>query len=192
MFLRFSAIAVFILTLGAVLAGTLLLRPATVQAQADVPANDIAKRFIPAGPAHAVPLFQFVDEKGVPHDLKEYKGRYVLLNVWATWCAPCVQEMPSLNALQQSFDFRELNVVAVNEDRNGEVSARSFYTLHDLKRLPVFVDTSGQALSLLHLAGLPVTLLIDPKGMEIGRVEGGADWSSPESIAFLKSKMVNF
>ncbi len=174
MFLRLFAIAVFALVVG----------PA-----APVKADDFAKRYIVANPPRPVPAFTFEDKQGLPHTIKEYRGRYVLLNLWATWCAPCVQEMPSLNTLQTQFDFRDLNVVALSEDRNGVTAAEIFNTRYSLKNLPVYADASGQAPSLLHAHGLPTTLLIDPQGMEIGRIEGEAAWSAPETLTFLKSKM---
>lgn len=183
MFLRLSAIAVFIVAVGCLLAGAILMRPVTVHA------SDFAGRFITTKAQQAVPLFQFDDEKGSAHDLKDYRGRYVLLNLWATWCGPCVKEMPSLNTLQRQFDPHQLVVLAVNEDRNGSVAAEAFYTRHNLKALPIFIDTSGQAPFLLHTPGLPLTVLIDPQGVEIGRVEGEEDWSAPDSIAYLKSQM---
>lgn len=170
MFLRLFAITVFLLAL----------------TTSSTNAGDFAKHYVPTNPPKPVPLFQFQDGQGVMRDLKEYKGRFILLNLWATWCSPCVKEMPALNNLQEQFDYRLLNVIALNEDRNGPAAAQAFYATHSLKRLPVFTDPSGRAPFILLAPGLPVSILINPQGMEIGRVLGEADWAAPDSIGFLK------
>ena len=177
MFLRLSAITLFILIVSHVL-------PAR--------ADEFVKHFNTGSAGQVIPDLLFVDHKGVQHDLKEYRGRYILLNVWASWCGPCVREMPSFNGLRNKFDFRALELVALDEDHNGIVAVKSFYNLYNLKNLPTSIDTSGQAPSLLHVHGLPTTIFIDPHGFEIGRIEGDADWDAPDTVAFLKSKMVGF
>lgn len=181
MFFRTSAILVLSLVIGL---GALTHTTSTALAS-----DDFSKQYKLTSPPRPVPPFLFVDQRGVTHDIKEYRGRNVLLNIWATWCAPCKNEMPALNALQQKFDFRILNVVAINEDSNGITAARSFYQNYNLKHLPVFADASGQAPSILNVQGLPTTLLVNTQGMEIGRVVGEADWSSPETIAFIRKQI---
>jgi len=151
-------------------------------------AEEFAKRFTTVDPPRAVPAFVFQDDKGVTHDLKDYKGRYVLLNLWATWCGPCVKEMPSLDGLQGKFGKNELSVVALNEDRGGVTAARAFYTAHTLQNLPIFVDRFGEIPYALHASGYPATYLINPNGMEIGYLEGEADWTAPDAVSFLKAK----
>jgi len=173
MFLRFFAIAVFLLIVG----------PAT-----PVRADSFAKRFV-VTPPQPTPPFTFSDAQGRTHDLKEFHGRYILLNLWASWCVPCIQEMPALNSLQDKVDYRDLNVIALNEDRNGIVAATAFYERHGLTRLPVYVDTTGHVPSIMHAHGLPTTFLINRDGMGIGYIEGEADWGSAETLAFLHTKI---
>ena len=157
---------------------------------AEARASDFANRFVAANPPRPMPMMHFTDDKGVAYDLSAYKGRYILLNLWATWCGPCTREMPLLNDLRlRYFDYRRFDVVALTEDHDGIAAAQSFYNRYGLHHLPVYVDTSGQAPALLHARGLPTTLFIDPNGRELGRIEGAADWTAPDAIAFLQSKM---
>jgi thiol-disulfide isomerase/thioredoxin len=113
----------------------------------------------------------------------------VLLSIWATWCTPCVKEMPSLDGLQAKFGADRLIVLPIIEDREGLTAARTFYDRHQLTHLPVLADTAGHAPAALHVRGLPTTLLLGPDGRELARVEGGADWLSPEAVAFLQAQM---
>jgi thiol-disulfide isomerase/thioredoxin len=156
-------------------------------------ASDFSSRFTPTTPPALVPAFPFEDAHSRTLDLKEFRGSYVLLNLWATWCGPCVREMAALDALAQRLPTEPsrppLAIVALTEDNNGLGAAEGFYKRHSLRHLPVFVDTAGQAPSLLRIRGLPTTLLIDPKGMEIGRIEGDAEWDEADTIAFLEKQM---
>ena len=132
------------------------------------------------------PAFLMDDDKGGNPKLSDFKGRFVVLNFWATWCGPCVKEMPALDALAGKLNPADIAVVAVNENSNGVEMAKNFYAKRGLRNLKIYVDTSGRALPLLKIPGLPVTLLINREGKEIGRIEGDADWASDESIAFLR------
>jgi thiol-disulfide isomerase/thioredoxin len=155
-----------------------------------VRADPVMPGFIAANPPRPMPMLTFTDNKGGIHDLKSYKGHFIVLNLWATWCAPCVKEMPGLNNLRAAFDtYRTFDVIAVTEDHDGLAAAQSFYTRHNINHIPIFADPSGQAPALLHARGLPTTILIAPNGMELGRVEGSADWTAPETIAFIQAKM---
>jgi thiol-disulfide isomerase/thioredoxin len=145
------------------------------QAQAASTTNIIQ----PAMPPEKVPPLVFVDGNGVQHVLADYRGHYVLLNIWATWCVPCVKEMPSLEALQANFDPQKLVVLPLSEDRD-KASVIAFYKKYGIAHLPVAVDSAGIAPQSLHLEGFPTTLLIDPQGMEIAHMEGDADWNSVE------------
>jgi thiol-disulfide isomerase/thioredoxin len=182
MFVRIFAIAVFVTVFGSIGLG----QPAPAQAESH--SDDFANRFVVSNPPQPLPPFQFEDDKGVTHDLKDYQGHYILLNLWATWCGPCVKEMPSLDGLQKSLGARAL-IIALNEDRNGAAAAQAFYTHRNLTHLPVYIDVSGRAPYILHTPGLPATLLIDPQGKEIGHIDGDADWTDPGTFAFLKSQM---
>lgn len=152
-------------------------------------AESLADRFVESGARKTLPAFMFQDGKGQETDLSAFRGRYVLLNLWATWCGPCVQEMPALDALQAHFNKRKLSIVALTQDRDGLAAARGFYGRYGLKNLDVYADGAGRTTAILRVRGLPTTLLIDPHGVEIGRVYGIAEWNTPETIAFLEARM---
>lgn len=135
----------------------------------------------------AVPEIAFADGAGTPRSLTDFRGKIVLLNIWATWCVPCRTEMPTLDRLQGELGGPGFEVVALSIDRNGPDAVRKFYAEIGVKHLAVNVDASSQAAFSLGAVGLPATLLIDRNGMEIGRLIGPAEWDAPEMVAFLKS-----
>jgi thiol-disulfide isomerase/thioredoxin len=180
MVLRLFAITVFLLM-------TSLSRAQTPM-PTSTPGGDFASRFVIAKTLQPIPPFVFKDAKGVTHDLKDFRGDYILLNLWATWCGPCVREMPSLNMLRSKIGIQNLRIIALNEDRDI-ASAQAFYLRHDLKNLPIYNDDAGRVPAILQTPGLPTTFLIDRNGMEIGRIEGEADWTAPDTLAFLRARL---
>ena len=138
-------------------------------------------------PPQKAPPLVFEDARQVQHTLSDYRGRFVLLNLWATWCTPCVKEMPSLDALQKDMGV-QLAVLPVSEDR-GDTAVSAFYARHGLTQLPVAVDAAGIAPSAFQTKGLPTTFLIDPQGQEVARFEGTVAWDSPEVLAFLRAQI---
>lgn len=162
----------------AVLAFFFLLLPAQ--------AADFGERFLSS--PHPAPSFVFWDSEGSAHALSDFRGKFVILSVWATWCPPCALEMPSLDDLQQRFDPRDLVVIPVSQDAEN-AAIRAFYLRHGLRNLPVMIDVALNSTSALRLQGLPTTLVIDREGNEIARVEGNIDWTSPKSLAFLRERM---
>ncbi len=151
-------------------------------------ATTLTDRIHTTTPPQKIPPFVYTDANNAQHALSDFRGSYILLNIWATWCAPCTHEMPSLDALQKQFGDKKLHIVTLSEDR-GDAIVTGFYKTHNIANLPVAIDTAGTAPSAFHLNGLPTTLLIDPQGNEIARLEGEADWSSPEAVDFLHSKI---
>jgi thiol-disulfide isomerase/thioredoxin len=127
----------------------------------------------------------FNDGNGAAKSLGDWKGRVVLLNLWATWCVPCREEMPALQALQQQAGGPDFEVVPVSVDLGTPDKPKKFYADHDLAGLGFFHDgTMGvfNALKKESLAfGMPATLLIDRKGCVLGSLNGPADWASPEA-----------
>lgn len=136
-----------------------------------------------------VPDIPFADEQGRALSLKGYRGKTVLLNIWATWCGPCRREMPTLDRLQARLGSERFQVVALSIDRGGPSAIQRFYAETGVRNLALFVDASGRAGSNLGLVGLPGTLLIDPDGREVGRLIGPAEWDSPEMVAFLEAQI---
>lgn len=134
-----------------------------------------------------VPELQFTNGEAQPRTLADFRGKVVLLNVWATWCLPCRNEMPTLDRLQAALGGDKFEVVALSIDRGGADAVRKFYTEIGIQHLAIHVDTSGQVGFALATAGLPTTLLIDAEGRELGRLIGPAEWDATDMVAFLRS-----
>jgi thiol-disulfide isomerase/thioredoxin len=137
----------------------------------------------------AMPEIAFQDDGGKMHSLTEWRGRVVLLNLWATWCGPCRKEMPELARLQSEFGSLDFEVVALSLDRGGAGVAAGFLREIGAVALKVYVDPSGKALHQLSAIGLPATILIDRQGSEIGRLLGPARWASPEAITLIRAAL---
>ena len=135
----------------------------------------------------SLPQIDFTDESGAPQTLQARHGKVVLLNIWATWCAPCRAEMPTLDRLQAALGSERFEVVALSIDRAGVSVVRAFFDEIGIEHLGIFVDKTMQASRALKIFGLPGTLLIGPDGRELGRLIGPAEWDTPEMITFFKS-----
>ena len=135
--------------------------------------------------AKPAPAVAFTDARGGRHALSDYKGRYLLMNLWATYCAPCVAELPSLARLKAQVPG--LSVVAVDVGRDSAAAADQFLKSHKAGGLDTYVDSNIALVRAFGAYGLPVTVLIDPQGKVVARAEGGADWSTPQAIAYFKA-----
>ncbi len=135
----------------------------------------------------AVPQVAIDDVKGTRRALSAFKGKYVLLNLWATWCAPCVRELPALAKLKAAVPPGRFDVVAVDVGRGTAADARSFLDAHGAKALDTYVDSNIALLRAFNAFGLPLTVLIDPQGREIGRSVGPAAWDTPEAVDYFKT-----
>ncbi len=133
-----------------------------------------------------LPDIAFSDEAGTPLTFNAYRGKVVLLNIWATWCGPCRIEMPTLDRLQAQLGSDRFEVVALSIDRAGAGAVRKFYDDNGIRHLVLVVDQTGRAIGDLNVLGLPATILVEPEGKEIGRLIGPAEWDTPEMLAFLK------
>jgi thiol-disulfide isomerase/thioredoxin len=129
------------------------------------------------------PAVIFTDVAGGRHALGEFKGRYVLLNLWATWCGPCVNELPSLARL--ATNAPGLKVLAIDADTT-KVDAAAFLKSHGAGSLPVYLDSERMMLRSFVVPGLPTTVLIGPDGKVVARAEGPAEWASPEAVSYFK------
>jgi thiol-disulfide isomerase/thioredoxin len=128
----------------------------------------------------------FVDGEGKPLSLADFRGKVVLLNLWATWCVPCRQEMPTLDRLQAKLGGDDFQVVALSLDQGGLQVVRDFYREIGIQHLQIYLDEQMQTIQSLGAFGLPVTLLLDREGRELGRKAGAAEWDSPEVIEFVQ------
>lgn len=113
----------------------------------------------------------------------DFRGRFILLNIWATWCPPCVKEMPSLDRLQAMKGDSSFEVVALSIDRQGLEVVEPFFRRTGIANLTVYLDRRAGSMSVLKVTGLPTTLLIDPAGREIARWAGAKEWDHAASVA---------
>jgi thiol-disulfide isomerase/thioredoxin len=145
------------------------------------------ERLSPTKPIQKPPAASFMDPSGAPVSLSKFTGKVVVINFWATWCAPCLKEMPSLNRLQEKYSGKGIEVVAIATDRNGAQAPKAFLTRQELKHLKAYHDTKNEMISALRIRGLPTTVILDQLGNEVARLEGPAEWDSPEMIQTLLS-----
>ena len=144
-------------------------------AGADAPIETTAPEPLPAL------TFQTMD--GQETTLAAFAGKVVVLNLWATWCAPCREEMPALDRLQAQFADRDVVVLALSVDRAGPERVQQFLDEIGVKRLHVYRDPKAAATRALKVPGLPATILVDRRGHEAGRVLGIAQWDGPAAVA---------
>jgi thiol-disulfide isomerase/thioredoxin len=131
-----------------------------------------------------IAAIQFEDADGQPRSLADFRGKVVLLNIWATWCVPCRKEMPTLDRLQAKLGAADFEVVALSIDRRMD-AVRKFFAEVGIQKLAMYLDSSAKATRELGAVGLPTTLLLDREGREIGRLIGPAEWDAPEIAAFI-------
>jgi thiol-disulfide isomerase/thioredoxin len=154
-------------------------------AAADVKAlldGDMKKLTLLEAP-EAVPEAVLLDAEDGAHSLADYKGKWVVLNFWATWCAPCRHEMPSLDRLQAAMP--ELAVVPVATGRNAVEGIERLFDEVGVKTLPILRDPQSEFARAMHVMGLPVTVIINPEGQEVARLIGDAEWDSDSAKAVL-------
>jgi thiol-disulfide isomerase/thioredoxin len=141
-------------------------------------AEEGSKSLVIHSDPRAVPEVTFEDASGTKRQLADFKGKVVLLNLWATWCAPCRHEMPTLDRLQARLGGPSFAVVALSIDRSGPTVVQPFYESIGIKHLAIYLDTTGRMARNLGALGIPTTLLIDSDGREVGRAAGALDWDS--------------
>jgi thiol-disulfide isomerase/thioredoxin len=155
------------------------------------PLNDLNKgamsAFVVRPKPLALPDFSFEGPDGAKQTAADLKGKVVLLNVWATWCVPCREEMPQLNALQAELGGPKFEVVAINIDKGGVDKAKTFLEETGASDLAFYADPSGKLFATLKAVGMPTTLLLNAQGEEMGRLVGPADWASPEAKRLIEA-----
>ena len=151
-----------------------------------VPERARLGEFIPASPLLPAPAISFVDLAGNTVSLSEFTGKIVLVNLWATWCAPCVREMPSLERVQSRLGDK-IAVVAISEDHGGSKIVEPFIDKLELKSVKIYLDPKSTVERAFKVQGLPTSFLIDREGRVLGRVEGAAEWDAPKLLKVLKS-----
>lgn len=136
-----------------------------------------------------VPDLRFQDAHGKERTLSDFRGKVILLNLWATWCAPCRKEMPALDRLQQKLGGPDFQVLALSLDNGGPTVVRQFYDQIGIRALGIYVDSSMEATGKLRVLGVPTTLLLDRAGRERWRKTGPAEWDSPEIVEALRARL---
>ena len=162
-------------------------------AHADIAAADAARagdmrRLAFAAAPVALPEIGVVDAAEAPHALAEYKGQWVLLNFWATWCAPCRAEMPTLQALDTAMGD-DFSVVTVATGRNSVEGIDKFFAEAGITSLPKLRDPKSELARNMGVLGLPLTVILNPEGQEVARLIGDADWNSADAKAMLTALM---
>jgi thiol-disulfide isomerase/thioredoxin len=138
-----------------------------------------------------VPSTAFTDAGGAEHTLADWRGKYVLVNFWATWCAPCRKELPALDALNRDFGGEQFAVVTIATGRNPVPAIERLFADVGVESLPILLDPK-QALSReMGVLGLPVSVILDREGREIARMSGDADWNSDSARAIVAALLAS-
>ena len=153
------------------------------QSNEDVPLNNMALNEIPKPISSLI----FEDFSGNEINLKDYNGKLVIINFWATWCSPCKKEMPSLDKLYQSKNFKNLQVFAVNMEQPNTLKTKKFFDDLNIKKLSIFFDSNLNFVKEFKLRGVPTTVLINKKGEEFARIIGEVDFLDKKFLKWLSN-----
>jgi thiol-disulfide isomerase/thioredoxin len=139
------------------------------------------------------PVIAFTGPEGQPMSLSDFKGKTILVNLWATWCVPCREEMPALDKLQAELGGADFQVVAINVDTRNREKPKAWLQDNGIKNLAYHADPEGKLLQVLqksgHVVGLPTTFVVDASGCEIALLKGPAEWASPDAVTFMKTAL---
>ncbi len=173
------------IALGALLGVLYVILSGPVQPLDRVPAA--LAQLKPEKAPKTAPDVAFSDATGKRHLLSEFRGRYVLVNLWATWCGPCVRELPALARLQVAIPDKRLQVVAVNVGRSDAKKTADYLKVNHAGALGVWLDTAVALIRAFDAYGLPTSMLIDPEGREVARAIGASNWDAPSAIAYFNA-----
>jgi thiol-disulfide isomerase/thioredoxin len=137
-------------------------------------------------PPVPLPPAALVDGAGAVHGVAEFAGSGLVINLWATWCVPCVAEMPALAVLAERLKDSSIRVLPVSSDRGGAPVVASYFHQHGIEGLPIWLDPKGEAARIWGVQGIPTTILVDREGRERGRLEGAVDWASDAAVAEIR------
>ena len=166
---------------GTVAVALLFALSAAVAAEEEIKLGE----FIPVTPSQPAPEVSFTDADGKPASLADFTGKPAVVNLWATWCQPCLREMPALERLQSNLAGK-LTVAAVSEDRAGAKLVGPFVAAMGLRQLKIYLDPKAGLGHAFNARGLPTSIVIDAEGRVVGRIEGAAEWGSAKMMDVLK------
>jgi thiol-disulfide isomerase/thioredoxin len=150
------------------------------------PLGGAMRNFSVASAGSPAPQANLGAKNGASDTLRSFRGKVVLVNFWATWCAPCIEELPSLVRLRAKLGGPGFTVVALSEDLKGWPVIEPFLARHGIAGLTVLHDSQGAASRAVKVAGLPTSVLYDRNGRELGRLVGTAEWDSPDALALIR------
>lgn len=156
-----------------------------------LPPNISPKNYVAHATAKAVPDMELQNASGDVVTLEDFAGDWLVVNFWATWCAPCRKEMPQLDALAERYAARGVTVLLLSVDRGGAKKPAAFLNELGVKHARRAYDPSYKSARAVRLIGLPTTLVINPQGKELGRLAGEADWDGPDVHALLDYYLEN-
>ncbi|WP_291855392.1 TlpA disulfide reductase family protein [Bradyrhizobium sp.] len=162
----------------------LVLQVASSSCLAQAP---LPQGFEAVGEGTPAPRTKFFDENNLPMSIEAFKGKIVVLNLWATWCAPCIKEMPSLERLAAQMSTGQFAFVAVSQDKGGIAIAKPFLDRLGIRGLAIYTDPVGRLPREYGGRGMPTTFIIGKSGNLISRLEGSADWDAKEIASYLQS-----
>jgi thiol-disulfide isomerase/thioredoxin len=146
----------------------------------------LAGELHPVDPPVAIPEITFYAADGTPHHLSEFRGHGMVINFWATWCAPCIAELPSLATLSKELAPEDIAVLPLSSDRGGATAVSTWFGAHGITALPVLLDPKGEAARALDARGIPTSMIVDRQGRIRARLEGAADWSGPDVVTLIQ------
>ncbi|MGH7158869.1 MAG: TlpA disulfide reductase family protein [Acetobacteraceae bacterium] len=148
--------------------------------------HPLSRILVEVRPPSEPPAFSFQTATGESRTLADYRGRGVVLNIWATWCVPCVAEMPALDRLSALLAKSSISVLAVSMDVKGLPAVKAFYAAHHIEHLPILLDPEGKIAAAFKVAGIPASFLFDRAGRLVGKSLGAAAWDAPRAVATVR------
>jgi thiol-disulfide isomerase/thioredoxin len=150
------------------------------------PISGTVRNFTPTNPRRPAPIDTFHDADGNEFNLQSFGDKVVVLNLWATWCAPCLKELPSLDRLQAQLGSDRFEVVAISVDRRGVEAVRPFFEKLKITHLAIYVEPENRLAQSIGLQVLPSTIIMGRHGLMAGKLIGAAEWDAPEALALVR------
>jgi len=175
------------LTRRSIIAGLAATAAGCNYARAQVSLGDLPDAAIGLGGAapRPAPDLKFFSAAGKPLTLAGFRGAGLVVNIWASWCPPCIAELPSFAAIAPKLAASKILVLPISIDYEGLKVVQPFYTSHKIANLPILLDPDGTVADTLGGPGIPITIIINPAGQLVARLDGGANWNTPATLARL-------